>query len=565
MYGMTHASDDMSSALTVDGGLTWVIVGDAARHVSEFAGTMPRERPAAICPHCGGRLILRLGRVRRHHAAHRPGALCTATRPESALHLDCKFALAAALEAMSGAGAALVFRRRCAGSFGVVCEETSTVAWTAGWDAVLVEHALVDHRRPDILLLRRGEPVGAVEIVVSNAVSGEKAVALATLGVPWVEIEADARFTRPGSWPIDRPIDARRVNDPAAWRCSVHSAEYAMREAVHAVREEAPADCARTTVLRGARVVDIYRPSGSRERIIYRTVEESLVGAATRLRLLRGTAEIAAVDEVGAGAESDSARVLRLAFREDVNRLCGDDGAFADSPMHWARDGAAEFIVHEALFDRRLPDPTVLATTYPRRWFYSPTSGSWFLPADMRDVRWDRGPHDPFAPHPAWRARDGVRHVRPAPEGSSPTPIFARRPTALAFGAVAECREVAPGIVRLSVEAERGGRSGERVLFVVERETDDEAIRAMLHTGDVSDDSLWVSHPRDWRPAMRELAWAPAGRDSRGRGVVLVDTVGVFRAEAFIEAMRSNDRRVHAPAVRAAMAARVARLFASSR
>jgi hypothetical protein len=39
----------------------------------------------------------------------------------------------------------------------------------------------------------------------------------------------------------------------------------------------------------------------------------------------------------------------------------------------------------------------------------------------------------------------------------------------------------------------------------------------------------------------------------------------VFRAEAFIEAMRSNDRRVLAPAVRAAMAARVTRLFASSR
>lgn len=565
MSSMTRETADAADPLSSDECLAWVIVDGVPRHVSDFAGLAARARPIALCPHCGRRLILRLGRVRRHHAAHQPGAVCAATRPETALHLDCKFALAAALGAASEQDVALVFRRRCAGGFGASCEETNDVAWVGGWDAVRVEHGLADHRRPDILLLRAGEPIGAVEIVVSNKVSDEKAAALATLGVPWVEIDADARFTRPGTWQIDQPIDARRVNDAAAWRCAVHSAEYATRQAVRAVRERAPDDCARTTTLRAARVVDVYRSTGGRERFIYRIVEESVVGSSSRHRLLRGTAEVAVIEVNDERSDRDAAHLLQVAFREDVSRLARDDGAFSDSPMHWAREAAAEFIVQEALFDRRLPDPTVLATTYPRRWFYAPQSTQWFLPDDMRDVRWDRPADDPFAPHPASRARDGVRHARPAPEGSSATPIFARRPTAFAFGKVGERVEVAPGIVQLAIAAKRGGKTTHRALFVVEREVDDETIISVRSANGVSADALWLSHPRDWRPAMQQFAWAPAGRDSRGRGLVLIDTIGVFRAEAFIQAIQSDDRRVRASTVRDSMAARVERLAASRR
>lgn len=77
-------------------GLTWVLVDGRPRAVSEFAGVPPRRRPAATCPACGHRLTLKLGRVRRHHAAHAPDALCATTRPETALHFDVKLALAAA-------------------------------------------------------------------------------------------------------------------------------------------------------------------------------------------------------------------------------------------------------------------------------------------------------------------------------------------------------------------------------------------------------------------------------------------------------------------------------------
>src|SRR4051812_29968773 len=79
--------------------LSWVIVDGVPRHVSEFATLTARRRPAAFCHTCGKRLILKLGDLRRHHAAHRPGADCPTTHPETALHSDCKLALAAALRA----------------------------------------------------------------------------------------------------------------------------------------------------------------------------------------------------------------------------------------------------------------------------------------------------------------------------------------------------------------------------------------------------------------------------------------------------------------------------------
>jgi hypothetical protein len=84
--------------------------------------------------------------------------------------------------------------------------------------------------------------------------------------------------------------------------------------------------------------------------------------------------------------------------------------------------------------------PSVTSLHSSRRWrtgrrFYSKKIERWFLPNDMRDVRWDRDSPDPFAAHPAWsRARSAV-HERPAPEGSWSTPVFSSRPTGAMFAA----------------------------------------------------------------------------------------------------------------------------------
>jgi hypothetical protein len=540
--------------------LAWVIVDGVPRHVSDFAALAVRRRPAAYCHTCGARLTLKLGDVRRHHAAHRAGAACPTTHPETALHSDCKLALAAALRAAASPSASLSFRVTCDGANGEPCRRTSIVQWSGGWDDVRIERRIDAASRPDIVLLREGAPVGALEILVWHAVEAEASDALARAGIPWVEIEADPNRRDSARWDLTQPLDARRVNDTHRWRCDVHASMFAMREAKRVVRESTPDECDRARTLRSARVVDLYHPNGGHERFIYRVVEErDAAGDLRMLRLLRGNLEIATVP-ADDHARSASAEIA-ASFRADIGRLRRDDAVFADSPMRWAHDAAAEFITTEAVFDRRRPDPTVLATTYPRRWFYSRVSGEWFLPDDMLAVRWDRGRDDPFAPHPA-AFREVTARASAAPEGSWSTFVFARRPSLAAFRGVGIASEIVPGIVRLEVKVEPRGRavasSSSRVLCVVTRETNENTMADVVET--LPAGALWLTHPRDWRTVLTGLAWAAAGSDSRGRGAVVIDGIGVVRADAFLRGVARGDWRFSSENILRAMTSRVERL-----
>jgi hypothetical protein len=540
--------------------LVWVLVEGVPRHISDFAALAPRMRPEALCPNCTQPLTLKLGKVLRHHAAHRPNAECAAVHPETALHLNCKLALAQALRAHAAPNAVLTFRVRCVGTAGDDCDRVATTAWADGWDDVRVEHRLSDARRPDIVLLRQGREVGALEIVVSHAMAEEKSRALAGAQIPWVEIDADETRTRTDDWKLDAPIDARRAGEVRPWRCAVHEGMFSMQREVRRVRETAHESPNAT--LRSARVVDLYRPSGLRERVIYRV--HAVDDESAILRLSRGGLAIASTPAEASQGEHSGPQILQLAFRDDVARLRGDDGTFADSPMRWAGVEAAEFIVQEAVFDRRLPDPTVLATTYPRRWFFSPASGRWFLPPEMRDVRWDRDADDVFAPHPAWLAMTARQSRHPAPEGSWTTLIFARRPSVAAFGRSVNAVEIVRGLSRLDVPVDaRPGRC--RAVVVIEREIDEAVIAATMQEATIPNDALWISHPRDWCPPLASAAWLPGGTDPRGRGAVVLDGVGVFRAPAILREIASDDARLSVSSVRERMATRVARLAARHR
>jgi hypothetical protein len=100
------------------------------------------------------------------------------------------------------------------------------------------------------------------------------------------------------------------------------------------------------------------------------------------------------------------------------------------------------------------------------------------------------------------------------------------------------------------------------VLCIVTRAVDDSTLVAaakVLRDTDV----LWLSHPRDWSPVLTDVAWVPAGSDSRGRAAVVVDSVGVVRADAFLRAISQGDRRFSSATIRRVMAERVQRLRAS--
>ncbi|MCP4360881.1 MAG: hypothetical protein GY796_22970 [Chloroflexi bacterium] len=109
----------------------YVLVDSELRHVSEFAALLPRQRPESICPVCKQEITLKLGQEREHHYAHRPGTLCPTTRPETALHLNCKLYLAQQLRQVQ----AVNTLETCS-----ICEEKQrTHGWIARWDEVIVE------------------------------------------------------------------------------------------------------------------------------------------------------------------------------------------------------------------------------------------------------------------------------------------------------------------------------------------------------------------------------------------------------------------------------------------
>lgn len=533
-------------------GLTWVLVGGRPRCVSEFAGLPPAQRPAATCPECDHRLILKLGRVRRHHAAHAPLAACAATQPETALHIDLKLYLAAQLEAAMASRTGIVIGVPCQGAAGEECPEVWETPWLRDWDEVAVEGRIApkDGRwRPDIVLRRRGQPIGAIEVLVTHSVSDDKAAALAGAGIPWVEIRADERMLTPeGGWRIGTALPVHRSGPQPdgddGWRCERH--------------------WRRETRLVAARVVDVYREGGARERLIYRVDELRIEGVARALTLRRHGRDIATQScDWSLKSQRAAWTALMAAFRSDVRKLGEPAGTVVDSPMRWARGDVAENLVHEALSDLQPGDPTPLATRYPRRLFFARERRRWFLPREMREVRWDRPLLDVFAAHPAWTASRSAVRERPVPEDAWSSFVFASRPVAASFHPGSDAKGVSViqegPIVTISLDAPPEGHR--RALVVLSAAADDATVRRVARLlDDAGVEHVWVSHPRDWSATRSELAWTAAGRDSRGRGVVVVDGLGVFRAEAFARAFQRGDRKLSPDVLKRRMARRVATL-----
>jgi hypothetical protein len=137
--------------------------------------------------------------------------------------------------------------------------------------------------------------------------------------------------------------------------------------------------------------------------------------------------------------------------------------------------------------------------------------------------------------------------------------IFARRPSPAAFGVPTSTVPNGP----ISVGTLDVAGQPRRALVVLTAVVEDDLVRAVDRSLDAEQvEHLWLSHPRDWAGSRADLPWAAAGRDARGRDVVLIDGVGVFRAAAFVEAFRRGDAKVRPAAVQARMAARVSALRA---
>lgn len=373
--------------------LAWVLHAGTLRPVRDFAHLAPRARPPVACPVCLEPVTLRFGAQRAAHAAHRPDSRCPVQSPETALHLNTKHHLAAALRVAAPDGR-LVVRHRCGHRYGVLgetimapgtapCERLYEYPLVAGWDAVDVERGLSD-TRPDILLLRAGEPVALLEVRHTSAVTAEKLERFAALGLPWAEVVASralyAEFT---GWTADRPLTVLRTRESAPWWCDDH------QDRIRGGRERPPG-----VVPWMARVVDRYLSTGRvRREVVYvegRRRGRRLHEAALRDRAGALLATLAAGDAEKVLAGAHAAFLRWVAERRR-------DGELVDSPMSWCPTAGMR---NEEM------GWTVGTTFFPRR--YERVGEAWARRPGADALRWE-------SPAASRRAGRGAPAQRPIP------------------------------------------------------------------------------------------------------------------------------------------------------
>jgi hypothetical protein len=293
--------------------LQWALVNGQPLHIRTLLNTRPGERPDAVCPGCAGPVDWHIGErgkagLRAPHVQHRANtSTCGATEGESAAHLDAKWHLARKLAECR----ALSIVSHCDRGHDIRRQWQATE-----WDAVEVEYR-VGSTRPDIVLLRDGAPVAAVEVRHSHAVDARKADKFAALGIPWVEIETAYALAWTGTGCV-RVVDTDDDNRPLA--CAVCEARR--------VREARLAEEARERAAALIQTLDtdrIEREERSREHWMHTVRERN-----ERLRLESAREDLERQRQAEA-QEAEAAAKRAAAALEAASRRFD----YAASRAHW--------------------------------------------------------------------------------------------------------------------------------------------------------------------------------------------------------------------------------------
>lgn len=567
----TCADPRATAELPASGGrgaakLAWVVTADGLRHVSTYAHLTPHERPAALCPACDRAVRLKLGARVVHHAAHTPGDLCAVTRPETALHFNLKCHIAAELERAIGAGAALRVTERCmVGQSGLPwsrridapapdeylrdewlaepCGQRRDRLWIEGWDGVALERRVGDERGarvPDVVLYQGDRTVAAIEVFHSHAVDAAKAEVLAGLGIPWVEVRAEESLHAGDSpWTVAKALPVHRIGSSSPWRCDYHEElrqSLLRSEAVAAEREAQAREAARhkrRTV--SIRLVDLLYPSGKVYRNVYRVLEESTDGVAHGVMLTRNEETLLAL-RLDSGPKAELWRRLKGRYHADVVAIVGRTGALSDSPMEWVRGEDAERV--DRLLFMRDWTKVPMEDVFPLRWRFARQRQQWFLPKDLKEVRWEvlSAPLAPVivAPRPTTRA---------APVGiASPTPRW-RRPLGR--------EDLGPAVVAASVlqgallfELKRSSNGAERVVLIPREHRN---VGDMLAADEIVVanrlERIWLCIAGEWSRRVVHLPWLPVVEHRGQQPGVSVRGLSV-PVSAAVEAFASGDAAI---------------------
>jgi hypothetical protein len=352
--------------------------------VVAYRALPPRRRPRSFCPVCLERVWLKLGARNRPHYAHLAGSECAAAQGEGALHHAAKVHLAEQL----GSGRPLRVRPVCHRVPQERSTERCTAApentWPLEWDEVRVEHSLPS-LRADLVLLRGGAIVAAVEVYASHAVDDEKAAKYRTLGLPWIEVPARGVLPDYGDpWTPDDPLpllgDSRL--HPQVWRCPRHEGLYRglleyERNGTHRVAR---------------RLVHVYRANAGRSSgenrcraVGISMMERREEGEPVESWLERDDSGARIGSPVLSADRAETRRILHEQFGAWARWMRGAQGAVLDSPMRWLE--AAE-------------TPPASAGAYPQRLRWDAHAETFRGAPELPQLAWPVLPAVPGAPHP---------------------------------------------------------------------------------------------------------------------------------------------------------------------
>lgn len=241
----------------------WVLVNGQIHIVSDFAHLKPSSRPEAICPVCKNQVIMKLGKINVHHYAHKSDSDCTATQPETALHLNTKFYIYKQLLL----GNKLDIKQECSNH----CRSCRSATWVGGWEDVKIESD-IGKIRPDIVIIENGEKKKAIEIKVTHAVEDEKKEFYKTNNINWLEIKAfESIYDGENAWKIDQPLEFSSCHPPIPeWTCDICQKVQISKiwEQLEKLRltEDFANNYSMTTL---GKIVDFYYPSGEKHRCFY--------------------------------------------------------------------------------------------------------------------------------------------------------------------------------------------------------------------------------------------------------------------------------------------------------
>lgn len=188
----------------------WALVGDDPRHVSEFAGRSPKDRPAGTCLECKQPVIFKCGEVRSHHVAHRvANDECEAASGEGAEHYNAKLYLVSVLRQAVGFE---VFMQcaRCG-----VLNGSERLEYR--YDRVELEYSHPNRLRADIALFADEELTCAIEIYVSHMCGYEKIAYHREAKIPCLEVGAEYAQ----KWHPSKPLSPTAIHGIDRWICTV--------------------------------------------------------------------------------------------------------------------------------------------------------------------------------------------------------------------------------------------------------------------------------------------------------------------------------------------------------